>query len=79
MDLWLVDKKGNVLKEWKDVDKDIFEFTFTMLEPMIGEDIACTIKELKNKNKKEDQFKKKLKKRFPLKDELNKPDMRLIK
>jgi len=62
MDLWLVDKKGNVLKEWKDIDRDICEFTFVMLEPEIGEEIACTIKRFKEKNKKENWFDKEMRK-----------------
>jgi hypothetical protein len=64
MDLWLVDNKGNLLKEWKDVDRDICEFTFVMLEPGVGEDIACVIKRFKDKGKKKESwFDKEMKKK----------------
>lgn len=63
MNLWLVDNKGTVLKEWKNVERDICEFTFVMLEPFVGEDIACVIKRFREKkNKKETWFEREIKK-----------------
>jgi len=61
MKLQLISDQGKILKEWKDVDRDVCEFTIKMMEPSLDEDIALTIQKLKDK-KETSWFDKELKK-----------------
>jgi len=49
MKLQLISDQGKILKEWKDVDRDVCEFTIMMMEPSLDEDIALSIQKLKDK------------------------------